>query len=87
MRHGRKSKRHARNVRRKARNKHNGRNYHHNLAKSRGGPDAKWNVILLDRKVHRDFHIVFGNRTLSEVIRLLQRLQRAKEHQRIYAVA
>jgi hypothetical protein len=58
------------------------RNRHHNLAKSRGGDNSRQNIILLDIERHALLHKIFGNRTLREIIEVLERLDRAKKHQR-----
>lgn len=58
------------------------RNKHHLTPKSRGGTRHYRNMLLIDGHTHRKWHIVFGNRTLEEVIALLIRVQRAKRHQR-----
>lgn len=57
------------------------RNYHHNIAKIRGGGSAKSNLILLDIDFHTQLHAMFGNRTIKEIIKVLQRLDRAKKAQ------
>lgn len=78
MRHGRKSKRHARNVRRKGKR----RNQHHIVARANGGSNHKSNILLIDVFIHREYHKVFGNRSLEQTIALLQRVKRAKNAQR-----
>lgn len=55
------------------------RNKHHLIPKSRGGADIPSNIILIDIDKHRCWHTLFGNLTLGEVIRLLERLKRIKE--------
>lgn len=57
------------------------RNRHHIVPRSRGGSSDHWNLLLIDGKVHQELHRVFGLRTLEEIIRLLQRVQRAKNAQ------
>ena len=57
-------------------------NRHHLVPRSRQGSDAMQNLLRLDRDIHANWHKVFGNRTLDEVIRLLTRIKRAKENQR-----
>jgi len=57
------------------------RNRHHLVPKSRGGSMSKRNLFYIDGDVHRRWHMVFGNRTLEEIIALLIRVQRAKENQ------
>lgn len=58
------------------------RNRHHLVPKSRGGSAAPSNLLLIDIDRHRVWHKLFGNLTLEEVIRLLQRLQKCKAAQR-----
>ena len=62
--------------------KYRGRNHHHLRPKSRKGSNHKSNLLLIDARVHTFWHQAFGNRTLPEVIRLLQRVERAKGGQR-----
>ena len=57
------------------------RNKHHLIPRSRFGSDHRSNLLLLDGNIHRNLHRVFGNRTLDEIIKLLQRIQRAKRRQ------
>lgn len=69
---------------RKSRKRHNrkrhaGRNYHHLTPRSRNGKNTDANLLLIDIERHRMLHWIFGNRTLDEIIAVLQRLKRAKE--------
>lgn len=57
----------------------NGKTRHHNLAKSRGGGDDRRNIIVLKADTHRLLHQIFGNRTLREIIAVLERLDRIKK--------
>jgi len=59
--------------------KRKGRNYHHLRPRSRGGDFSVKNLLLMDIERHKYWHIIFGNRTLEEVIILLKRIKRAKE--------
>jgi len=54
------------------------RNRHHLVPRSRGGGGHRGNLLYMDGLIHLNWHKVFGNRTLREVIRLLQRVERAK---------
>ena len=54
------------------------RNKHHLVPKSRGGDNHKSNLLLIDMTRHLYWHKIFGNQTLTEVIRLLKRVDRAK---------
>jgi hypothetical protein len=56
-----------------------GRNKHHLTPKNRGGDNAQENILLLNVFRHMAWHILFGQKTLEEVIRLLQRLHSAKD--------
>jgi hypothetical protein len=69
--------------RRKKMRHHVGRNRHHLVPKSRGGSYDKRNLLLFDATKHKYWHMVFGNRTLSEVIELLLRIERAKQNQTV----
>jgi len=55
------------------------RNLHHLTPRSRGGGHSRRNLLLIDEERHVEWHRVFGNLTLEEVIELLVRLQRAKK--------
>jgi hypothetical protein len=55
------------------------RNYHHLQAFCRGGQETTDNLLLIDKEKHENWHKVFGNRTLDEIISLLTRLRRMKE--------
>ncbi len=57
------------------------RNRHHMVPRSRGGTSHQRNMLLFDGDNHMWWHKVFGNRTLDEVIALLHRVRRAKQHQ------
>jgi hypothetical protein len=59
------------------------RNRHHLVPKSRKGPNTRRNLLYIDVNVHRRWHLVFGNRTLDEVIALLERVRSAKQHQSV----
>lgn len=63
---------------RHGKNKHWGRNFHHLTPRSRLGNGMPNNLLLIDIEKHECFHKIFGNRTLEEVIRLLQRLKELK---------
>lgn len=54
------------------------RNKHHLVPRSRGGNSHYRNLLLIDGELHIDWHRVFKNRTLDEVISLLERVRRAK---------
>jgi hypothetical protein len=57
---------------------HRGRNKHHLTPKKRGGDNEPENILLLGVFQHMAWHILFGQKTLEEVIRLLQRVHSAK---------
>ena len=54
------------------------RNKHHLTPRSRGGDESDENLFLLKLDRHFYWHKLFGNKTLEEVICLLQRVHRAK---------
>lgn len=58
--------------------KYRGRNKHHLTPRRRGGDNEPENILLLGAFRHMAWHILFGQKTLEEVIRLLQRVHRAK---------
>ena len=57
-------------------------NRHHLTPKSRGGSSQDFNIAIFDIERHQFWHRVFGNRTLEEVIDLLIRFKRFKDHQK-----
>ena len=62
---------------------HTGRDYtaknkHHLTPRSRGGDESEENLFLLKLDRHFYWHKLFGNKTLEEVISLLQRVHQAK---------
>lgn len=57
---------------------------HHLLARSRGGESIMSNLFRLDSYKHLAWHLLFGNKTLDEIIKLLQRVKHLKESQRFY---
>ena len=57
-------------------------NKHHLRPKSVGGDRRPSNMLLIDIKRHCAWHTLWSNRTLDEVILLLQRLKQLKEAQR-----
>ncbi len=70
-------------MKRKRRNGQAGRDYtarnrHHLTPRSRGGNESEENLFLLKLDRHFYWHKLFGNKTLEEVIGLLQRVHRAK---------
>jgi hypothetical protein len=54
------------------------RNKHHLTPRSRGGDESGENLFLLRLDRHFYWHKLFGNKTLEEVISLLQRVHQAK---------
>lgn len=53
---------------------------HHIVAKQFGGKKNPENLILLDRNRHNAYHLVFDNMSFLEVIELLVRVLRMKNH-------
>lgn len=68
-----------------ASNRYPGRNKHHLIPRSLGGPDAKSNMLLIDVHKHELWHQLWGNRTIDEVLDLLTRMARAKRRQARWA--
>lgn len=61
---------------------------HHNLARSRNGGNDIGNIIWLTAEHHQLLHKLFGNRTLTEIIAVLERLEtkrRKKDRLRLVA--
>ena len=54
------------------------RNKHHLIPKSRGGTDDPSNLLLINIEKHICWHKIFGNRTLDEVIEILQRVRKRR---------
>jgi len=52
--------------------------HHHLIPKSRGGKADRKNLLLIRRDKHDLWHILFGNRTIPEIIALLERVERIK---------
>lgn len=57
-------------------------NKHHLTNKCRGGGNEKENIAILHIERHEHWHKVFGNKSLREVIELLERFERLKNYQR-----
>lgn len=57
-------------------------NRHHLRPRSRGGNNSPSNILRFDENRHEAWHLIFGNKTLDEVIELLQRLRYLKEAKR-----
>jgi len=51
---------------------------HHLRPRCRNGNNDPANVLLLMNERHQAWHCLFGNRTLDEVIRVLQRIRSVK---------
>lgn len=64
-------------------------NRHHLKPRSRGGQDLPSNLIRMDENRHGAWHLLFQNRTLSEVIEILERLRGMKKKQakRLHSLA
>ena len=56
---------------------------HHLTPEQRGGKKIPSNLLNMDAYRHDAWHLLFGNRTLLEVINLLIRLKRAKKTQEV----
>jgi len=51
---------------------------HHLCPKSRGGKDNQENIFILWNQKHEAWHILFGNRTIPEIIEILKRIEEAR---------
>lgn len=58
-------------------------NRHHLTPKSRGGNDFPANLLRIDMERHNAWHFLFGNKTLQEIIELLERLKQMKRGGRV----
>lgn len=61
-------------------------NRHHLRPRSRGGESLESNLLWIDIEKHQSWHVIFKNLTLDEVISLLKRVKRAKDHQKKWGV-
>ncbi len=60
-----------------------GQNRHHFLLpKSRGGDNSLNNLLWINIEKHEAWHRIFKNATAEEVLNLLERVVRAKKHQK-----
>jgi len=55
---------------------------HHLKNKSSGGSSIMSNLIQLDAYRHDALHLLFGNKTLREIIELLERVEQIKLSQK-----
>lgn len=69
----------------KNKQKKEGQCWHHIQNKVNGGASVEANLLLLWRQKERQFHDLFGERTLTQAAKLLLRVHRAKRRQREYA--
>ena len=56
---------------------------HHLKPRSAGGQSIDSNMLRIDAYRHDAIHLLMGNKSLDEIILLLQRLQRIKKSKRI----
>lgn len=54
---------------------------HHLKPREQGGQTIDSNLLLIDAYRHDAIHLLFGGKSLDEIIALLQRLQQAKQYQ------
>jgi hypothetical protein len=52
---------------------------HHLTPKCRGGESIRSNLLNMDCYKHDALHLLFGNRTLEEIIEFLQEIKRRKD--------
>lgn len=55
---------------------------HHIINRINGGTKAKCNLLLIEEKKEKAFHLLFGHKTLEEAGNLLLRLARMKNRQK-----
>lgn len=55
---------------------------HHLKNRKNGGQSIKSNLIRLDAYRHDAIHLLFGDKSLREIIELLERLERIKNSQK-----
>ena len=72
---------------RMARRHKKGYNYHHLTPASRNGGNVRQNLLFIKVDRHDLWHRLWGNRTLEEVIALLQRVARMKGRTKHYRLA
>jgi len=58
-------------------------NHHHLTPRSRGGSSLNSNLLTIDMERHNAWHFLFGNKTLQEIIDLLERLKQIKKGGRV----
>lgn len=54
---------------------------HHLKPREQGGQSIQSNLLTIDVYRHDAIHLIFGNKSLDEIIALLQRVKRAKQSQ------
>ena len=57
---------------------------HHLKPRSKGGQTLTSNLLKVDAYRHDAIHLLFGNKSLDEIIAILLRLQRIKKFQRFH---
>lgn len=55
---------------------------HHLIPKSRGGKKND-GILMLEVEQHKAWHALFGNRTIGEVIAILEFINRRKRKERV----
>jgi hypothetical protein len=60
----------------------NGLSRHHLIPKARGGKKND-GILMLEVEQHKAWHALFGNRTIGEVIAILEIINREKRRKRI----
>ena len=58
--------------------KRNRRTKHHLVPRSKGGGDDPGNIMMMDEKLHHAWHVLFGNQTIGQIIRMLLGIYYAK---------
>ena len=57
-------------------------NRHHLTPRSRGGNNSHKNLLNMDISRHNAWHFLFGNKTLEEIIALLERMQKCQRRKK-----
>jgi len=52
---------------------------HHLTPKEKGGKKKPDNILSLDAYRHQAWHLLFGNKTLREIIEMLERIEQIKK--------
>lgn len=48
---------------------------HHLIPRSKGGTNDPENLLMIEEELHHAWHLLFGNRTISQIIRMLTKIK------------